>query len=196
MNMPPQPSSGILSALAMSRLSAGADTLLLKPAPTLLMGRCFYYPVLGVSQSLMHTPNQITGLAWLTPRALLLHFQALPDAVTFHIDRARLHATLAWSASYALCCATRPTAPIVVSYAYSSGNTKGDAINNLLNLSELAPQLTGNVTITVYDARRQLLSGYYEVRAPDQRDPTTSAPVAPTCTIQLAGDFDQVKVRS
>ena len=164
------------------------------PAPQVSLGHCFYFPSLGVSDSLLHPPPEATGEATLTPEALVLHFRAWPDDLRFELDRARLPGPAAWVAPYALRSPAQPLAPARGCYQYTR-EPAIEAVRGLLRLSELAAQLTGSVTITVYDARQQLLSGYYEVRAANQPDPTRAAPASATCTILLAGDFDNVKLR-
>ena len=57
---------------------------------------------------------------------------------------------------YALRCRNRPTDPVFTSYVYSVHSNGG---------------LTGDVTITAYNAKRQLVSGTYTVRAPEQTGP-------------------------
>lgn len=161
------------------------------PAPVVSMGRYFYFPSLGVGDSLLHSPPEATGEATLTPEALVLHFRAWPDDLRFKLDRTQLSGLAAWAAPYALRSPAQPLAPASVRYRYTLPATANHRVS-LFRLSKLATQLTGNVTITFYDARRQLLSGYYEVRALNQPDPTRAA--GPTCTILLAGDFDNVKL--
>lgn len=162
-------------------------------APRVSLGHYFYFPSLGVGDSLLHAPPTATGKATLLPQALVLRFRAGPDYLRFELNRAQLPDPAAWAAPYALRCAAQPLAPARVCYRYARAarNPRG-----LLKLSESSAQLAGSVTITAYDARRHLLSGYYEVRAPNQPDPTrATTPADPTCTILLAGDFDNMKLR-
>lgn len=157
------------------------------------LGHAFYFPSLGVSESLLHPPPEATGIATLLARALVLRFWAGPDYLRFELDRMQLLDPVAWAAPYALRCAAQPLAPARVCYRYARAARSTPV---LLKLSDASPQLAGNVTITAYDACRHLLSGYYEVRAPNQPDPTrATTPADPTCTILLAGDFDNVKLR-
>jgi len=161
------------------------------PAPVVSLGRYFFFPSLGLGDSQLHPPPEATGEATLTPEALVLRFRAWPDELRFELDRARLPGPAAWAAPYALRSLAQPLAPASVCYRYA----RRLATRAGLSTGELATQLLGSVTITGYDARRQLLSGYYEVRVPDQPDPARAAPTGTTCTILLAGDFDNVKLR-
>jgi hypothetical protein len=164
-------------------------------APRVSLGHYFYFPSLGVGDSLLHAPPTATGEATLTPEALVLHFWAWPDDLRFELDRAHLLGPAAWVAPYPLRSPAQPLAPASVCYQYTREPAAHDG-QTRHRFSELAPQLTGSVTITVYDARRQLLSGHYEVRAPNQPDPTQAeTDSGSTCTILLAGDFDNVRVR-
>ncbi|WP_167852148.1 hypothetical protein [Hymenobacter elongatus] len=55
--------------------------------------------------------------------------------------------------------------------------------------------LTGNVTITAYDAKRQLASGRFDAVAPGQRDPDADVSDE-KCDLQLVGDFTDLKVKA
>lgn len=166
------------------------------PAPVVSLGHYFYFPSVGVGDSLLHPLPTATGRATLTPQALVLRFWAGPDDLRFELDRAQLPCPTAWVAPYALRCATQPLAPASVCYRYSRVLAAPGGGYTWLKLSESSPQLTGSVTITTYDTQRHLLSGYYEVRAPNQPDPTKAPRTTnPTCTILLAGDFDNVKLQ-
>ncbi|HET9504628.1 MAG TPA: hypothetical protein VFO93_13890 [Hymenobacter sp.] len=161
------------------------------PAPAASLGRYFFFPSLGLGDSQLHPPPEATAEATLTAAALVLRFRAWPDDLRFELDRARLPGPAAWAAPYALRSLAQPLAPAGVRYRYA----RRRAARAGLGTGELAAQLAGSVTITGYDARRQLLSGYYEVRAAGQPDPARAAPAGTTCTILLAGDFDNVKLR-
>lgn len=166
----------------------------LSSAPGLAMGHCFYTPALGRVASLLHHPAHIQGEALLTPETLVLHFQALSDDLRFELHRAQLAGFPPWVGTYALRCQRRPTAPTDVWYHYAREDMTGLRISTL-KLSSTSLHLKGYLVITAYDAQRQLVSGYYEVRANNQRDPTSTAAVEAACTIILAGDFDSMELK-
>ncbi|UOQ71539.1 hypothetical protein [Hymenobacter cellulosilyticus] len=164
-----------------------------RPVVVLAMGQYFYFPTLGYCHSRIHQARHVTGRATLGQHGLRLQFTSLLDAVHLHIDRAQLQA--AWVGSYQLRCQMAADAPTRVVYCCVREEEPGNGISRL-HLSTSTPQLTGGVTITAYDLQRQLLSGYYEVRALDQPTPTRRAGLtAPRCTIVLAGDFEFLSVQ-
>jgi hypothetical protein len=163
--------------------------------PVLALGHCFYLPTLGRASILMHLPAHISGGATLTPRALVLHFQALPDELCFEFDRAQLAASPPWIARYPLRGPGQPRAPVGVWYHYAREDATGLRVSTL-RFSSASCKLRGYVAITAYDAQHQLLSGHFEIRANDQPDPTAApAGARAGCTIILAGDFDHVKLK-
>jgi hypothetical protein len=164
-------------------------------SPVVMMGRYCYFPALGFGEGLSHETQPATGEAILTPQALVLHFRAPPDEVCFELDRAVLPSPAAWLARHALRCRSRPLAPASVSYHFTRTTATGPTVNPLL-LSDEALRLMGNLTITAYDTQHQLLSGYYQVRAPQQPDPTKATrPHDPTCLLLLAGDFANLRLQ-
>ena len=150
----------------------------------------------GTSHSgagMVHPSKDIAGTARLDApsKTLVLNFKAAPDEVYFEVDQLQLRP--GWTGTYALRCQSRPTDPVFVSYLHTQSAQVGTSI---LRLSDWTQQLDGNVTITAYDAQRQLVSGSYEVTAPNQRDPSTPAnPGGPLCTVLLTGKFTNLKVQ-
>ncbi len=164
-----------------------------EPAPVLALGHCFYVPALGRADSLLHPPAHISSEAWLTAEALVLHFQSPPDEVYFKLNRSQVPAAASWLGSHALRSQRHPAATAEVWYHYTRPDATGLQISTL-QLGSQSRWLKGCLAITAYDARRKLVSGYYEVRAGGQRDPART-PDATDCTIILAGDFNFVKLR-
>ena len=167
------------------------------PDPAFRMGSYFDFatitPAGGTAHSgfgTTHSSLDIKGRAAMDTQVLVLDFAAGADDAHFEVDRAKLSAD--WLGTYNLRCRNRPTDPVFTSYVYSR-----NGVSSIYRFSDLTPDLTGNVTITAYDAKRQLVSGHYEVRAPEQLDPTnTGSNNEPKCTIILAGDFDNLKVKT
>ena len=90
-------------------------------------------------------------------------------------------------------CTNRPTDLVFTSYVYSV-HRNGGLSGGVYRFSDTARELTGNVTITAYDAKRQLVSGTYTVRAPEQTEPGPSTLYnGPKCTIILEGEFENLK---
>jgi hypothetical protein len=142
-----------------------------------------------------HGASDIKGKAVLTTQVLGLDFEAGSDNPHFEVDRAKLAAN--WVGTYSLRCRNRPTDPVFTSYVYSVRSASGGISGAIYRFSETTRELTGNVTITAYDAKRQLVSGSFEVRAPEQTEPGPSTSYnSPKCTILLAGDFENLKVQA
>jgi hypothetical protein len=140
-----------------------------------------------------HPSQDIAGTARLDAPSnmLVLDFKAAPDEVYFEVDQTQLRS--GWTGAYALRCQSRPSDPVFVSYLHTQSPQVGTAI---LRLSDWTPQRDGHVTITAYDAQRQLVSGSYEIMAPNQRDPSKPAnPSGPLCTVLLTGKFTNLKVK-
>lgn len=166
------------------------------PEPAFRMGSYFDFTTItpsgGTAHSgfgTTHSSLDIKGNAMLDTQVLVLNFAAGADDAHFEVDRAKLGTN--WLGTYALRCRNRPTDAVFTSYVHSS---KG--VSSIYRFSDFILDLTGDVTITTYDAKRQLVSGHYEVRAPEQLDPTNTSSNAPKCTIILAGDFENVKVKT
>ena len=139
-----------------------------------------------------HRPLDITATATLAPQVLALDFVAGSDNAYFEVERAKLSAK--WLGTYALRCRNRPTDPVFTSYVYSV-RTGGGLSGVIYRFSDTTRELSGDVTITAYDAQRQLVSGTYTVNAPDQDEPgKTLSPASPKCTIILTGTFEHLKV--
>ncbi|WP_310396929.1 hypothetical protein [Hymenobacter sp.] len=63
--------------------------------------------------------------------------------------------------------------------------------------NDFTRELTGNATITAYDAKRQLVTGSYEVPAPEQNEPPKAGlSTDPNCTIILAGTFKNLRAKT
>ncbi|OGX89087.1 hypothetical protein BEN47_08150 [Hymenobacter lapidarius] len=141
-----------------------------------------------------YRPSDITATATLGPQVLALDFEAGTDNAYFEVDRAKLSAK--WTGTYALRCRNRPTDPVFTSYTYTVRTATGSS-GAFYRFSETTRELTGNVTITAYDAKRQLVSGTYEVRAPEQNEPSATITFGgPKCTIILEGSFENLKVKA
>ena len=170
------------------------------PIPALEMSSYFDFvtitPAGGTAHSgygTGHRPADITGTATLAPQVLALDFIAGTDNAYFEVDRAKLASQ--WVGSYALRCRNRPTDPVFTSYVYSV-RSSGGVSGVIYRFSDTVRELTGNVTISAYDARRQLVSGTYTVQAPEQDEPgKTPSPSSPKCTILLTGTFENLIVK-
>jgi hypothetical protein len=170
------------------------------PAPAFEMSSYFDFVTITPSGGTAHSgygtgyrPADITGTAILTPQVVALNFVAGSDNAYFEVERASL--STQWLGTYALRCRNRPTSPVFASYVYSVRNGSGLS-GSIYRFSDIVRELTGNVTITAYDTRRQLVSGTYTVKAPDQTEPgKMSSPSNPTCTIILEGTFENLEVK-
>ncbi|UOQ70442.1 hypothetical protein [Hymenobacter cellulosilyticus] len=155
------PAGGRQPALGLLRQKRGAGPTP-DPTPTYELSHYFYYPATNGGAAIIHPKQDITGEARLFPTVLALDFVAKPDMPHFEIERAQLKPD--WKGQYSLKSRAQPANPVFVSYSY---HTDGYRIFRFSNFTQV---LTGHVTITAYDAKRQLISGNYEVTAP--RKPT------------------------
>ncbi|MFC6222660.1 hypothetical protein ACFP2F_05350 [Hymenobacter artigasi] len=141
-----------------------------------------------------YRPSDIVATATLGPQVLALDFEAGTDNTYFEVERAKLAAK--WVGTYSLRCRNRTSDPVFSSYIYTVRTATGSS-GAIYRFSDTTRELTGNVAITAYDAQRQLVSGTYEVRAPEQNEPSTSISIGgPKCTIILEGSFENLKVKA
>lgn len=137
-----------------------------------------------------HSSLDIKGDGTMNAQVLALDFAAGTDMVHLEVDRAALGT--AWTGTYALRSRNQQAAPVFTSYIYK-GASGGSSI---YRFSDTTNDLIGDVTITTYDAKRQLVSGRFAVEAPRQLDPNAGfSPDAPKCAIILQGDFKNLKVQ-
>jgi hypothetical protein len=170
------------------------------PLPVLEMNSYFDFititPAGGAAHSGYGTgyrPRDIKGTAALAPKVLTLDFSAGSDNTYFEVDRAQLSTN--WVGTYTLRCRNRVTAPVFTSYVYSV-RSGGGLSGVFYRFSDSVKELTGNVTLTAYDAKRQLVSGTYTVEAPEQDEPgKTPSANNPKCTIILSGAFENLKIK-
>ncbi|WP_035565867.1 hypothetical protein [Hymenobacter sp. IS2118] len=170
------------------------------PTPALQMSSYFDFVTITPAGGTAHSgygtgyrPADIKGTATLGPQVLALDFEAGTDNTYFEVDRAKISAK--WTGTYALQCRNRPTDPVFTSYIYTVRTATGSS-GAIYRFSETTRELTGNVTITAYDAKRQLVSGTYEVRAPEQNEPSATITFGgPKCTIIMEGSFENLKVK-
>lgn len=186
------------SASLMSCSDKNEEPLPADPAPSYNLSQYFDFstpaPAGGTAHSgwgTIHPSQDITGTARLDVpgNVLVLNFRTTTNEVYMELDQRQLRP--GWTGTYALRTQARPTDPAFVSYFY---HTPGQSSIAMLRLSDLAPQLNGNVTITAYDARRQLVSGHFTIKAPNQYDPSEPAN-RQLCNISLDGDFTDLKVK-
>ncbi|UOQ51202.1 hypothetical protein [Hymenobacter cellulosivorans] len=156
------------------------------PAPTYALSHYFYYPATNGAAAVIHPNQDITGKAQLHPTVLALDFEAKADMPHFEIERAQLKPD--WKGVYPLRCRARPADPVFVSYSYHTDGYR------IFRFSDFTQTLTGHVTITAYDTKRQLISGTYEVQAPGQTDPLEFS-IDTKCDITLSGSFTDLKVK-
>ncbi|MCB2376609.1 hypothetical protein LGH70_03390 [Hymenobacter sp. BT635] len=160
------------------------------PTPTYTMGHSFYYPATNTSDGLVHPSRDIKGEARLFSQVLAFDFDARPDAPHFEIERVQLKS--GWVGAYALRCRPRPTDPVFASYSYWRKDNSGVRI---FRFSDFSLELAGHVTITAYDAKRQLVSGSFEIKAPGENDPL-SVSIGQKCDILIFGEFTDMKVKA
>ncbi|TGE24789.1 hypothetical protein E5K00_06175 [Hymenobacter aquaticus] len=158
------------------------------PAPTYGLGHYFHYPATNTGGGTIHAAQDITGEARLFAQVLALDFEAGPDGPHFEIDRGQLKS--GWVGTYALQSPGSPSAPVFASYSYTDS---GGGIR-IFRFSNFSPKLTGNVTITAYDAKRQLVSGNFDVTAPGENDPTKGT-LETKCDMHIFGEFTNMKVK-
>ncbi|MBD2723669.1 hypothetical protein [Hymenobacter armeniacus] len=150
----------------------------------------------GSAYVITNDPPSIRSAAVLGTGALKLELVSSTTVLHIDIDAAQLkHRDSALRGgelvgTYAWKSFDRPNDPAVVHYQF-----RWDGVTSVFPFSETTPQLTGNLTITAYDAKRHLISGRYELGAPNQLNPLPgSVAMFPLVTIRVYGKFDNVKV--
>ncbi|WP_190926598.1 hypothetical protein [Hymenobacter armeniacus] len=138
----------------------------------------------------------IQSAAALGSKVLTLDFVASTANLHLEINRTQLKLRDSplrgadWVGTYAWRCLDHPTDPVFVRYEFNS-----EGVTSAFPFSETTPQLTGNVTITAYDAKRHLISGQFVVEAPNQLNPLPFVVARfPLITMQVSGKFDNLKV--
>ena len=112
------------------------------------------------------------------------------DHVDITVPRASLTADL--RGTYTLRSQTAPQGPAEATYRYYLSNAPG----SLHYRSYPVGFMQGQLTITAYDAQRQLLSGTYSITLPNVADPHD--PIVGSnglrCSFELEGSFDNLKL--
>ncbi|MDO7874371.1 hypothetical protein Q5H93_06475 [Hymenobacter sp. ASUV-10] len=159
----------------------------------LTMGHYYFFAALGASRGIIHDATLITGQARWQSEELQLCFEAPPDRVWFALRLAPELGQELPANSYALRSAAQPQAPVAVAYYYARQLAASSQAHAQLAQQLPFQQLTGHLTISVYHAQQQLLSGYYEVRFTRPPDPATGL-TGLGCTLLLAGEFEHLAV--
>ena len=115
------------------------------------------------------------------------------EGFLFALYRSRIPATLVGTYSYQSRLSL--TAPVNLQYYTflpGSDGSQGWTFGSLVNIP------TGNIVITAYDAKRQLLSGTFTAGISDASDPfeVDNAPTSRRCAIALSGTFTNLAIQS
>jgi hypothetical protein len=136
-----------------------------------------------------YTTSQISANATATTTRLQVHVGVAGEDLYLDLPLAAL--TTQWVGTYALRCPQRPADPVAVTYCYYP--TSRSAVTYEFATIYMRQPLAGSLTITAYDARQHLLSGYFAVNAWQQLDPQQVAVYVSDFT--LTGAFSQVKLK-
>ncbi|RFP66080.1 hypothetical protein D0N36_04980 [Hymenobacter lapidiphilus] len=123
---------------------------------------------------------------------LQLDFDAMEgkDAMSFTVPRASLTAAL--TGVYELRSLASPAAPVASVYTFFRSRAAG-SIN-----STTYRNVRGQLTITGYDAQRQLLTGSYQAQLENVSDPADNNGAsgdALRCNVEVTGSFTNLKLQ-
>lgn len=166
-----------------------ADPTPADPTPAAVLTRAFVSQTTSSSATATYTEQNTKGDAYLSKSLLSIGLNAKIDYIGFELDRSAL--SNQWVGDYALRSQKRPTDPTAVLYSYTNLTTTASSI---YRLSTFASDLTGKLSITQYDADRQLISGTYTVEAPNQQDPRLAPDSNERSQLIVAGSFTNLKI--
>ncbi|NVO83445.1 hypothetical protein [Hymenobacter terrestris] len=123
---------------------------------------------------------------------LQLDFDAIEgkDAISFTVPRSSL--TTAFVGVYELRTLASPAAPVASVYTFFRSRAA-----NFIN-SATYRNMRGQLTITGYDAQRQLLTGSYQAQLENVSDPAdsnSSSGDALRCNVEITGSFTNLKIQ-
>jgi hypothetical protein len=122
-----------------------------------------------------------------------VHPATSTEGISFTLDRDKLPAAL--TGTYTLKTLRDGTLDANVAYYYDLPASLGGG--TILYASNVQ-HITGSLTITGYDAKRQLLDGTYTTTLEDSSDPTVKYSTFPKweCNITISGTFTNVPLKT
>lgn len=125
--------------------------------------------------------------------AIGVHPAATTEGIGFVLNRVKLSATL--TGTYTLNTLRDRTRDADVTYYYDLPESLGGGTILYFNNAQ---HLTGNLTITGYDTKRQLLNGTYTTTLEGASDPTVPYTTFPKrkCDITITGTFTNIPLKS
>ncbi|RTQ49578.1 hypothetical protein EJV47_12195 [Hymenobacter gummosus] len=153
----------------------------------------YYYPSTTAFSGVSYPTPDLHGHSYQNPQGLHLQFNTRDrrETMSLSIDRSALSTGLL--GTYALRSVRDSRHPAVARYGYNYKITDSGTAGSYYT-SDLS-ELQGQVRITAYDAGRHLISGSYEVRLPDESDPTDSVRTRANqlrCRLTLGGSFENL----
>ncbi|MCR5888497.1 hypothetical protein LRS06_12110 [Hymenobacter sp. J193] len=166
------------------------------PVATFTMGSSIHYPAPNVTTAISYPSGYVQHQAILNDELLYVHFDAKEgrDAVNFTVERSQLNASIV--GTYSLKSMPNPEAGAAeVRYVYYRENKPGNISASIYDSNNSG--MSGQLTVTAYDAKRHLLSGSYELRMKNISDPNDTS-WDPTdkerCDLTLWGSFTDLSI--
>ncbi|TGE27711.1 hypothetical protein [Hymenobacter metallicola] len=166
------------------------------PEPTVVYNRSIVYADNGQRRDTVFQAKQVvaTSIQNKTDFYVRVAPATSSETVSFILDRTKIKASLV--GSYTLKNMKNfDVQDADVTYSYRLAENLGGG--TVLFFSK-GQNLTGNLIITAYDAKRQLLSGSYDVIMPGNYDPTVAYSSFPKrrCDITLRGSFTNIPLKT
>lgn len=164
------------------------------PEPAVTYSRSIVYQDNGQHRDTTFQAKQLQGFVTQTAQSLFVGVQptTTTEGINFTLDRTKLPVAL--TGTYTLKTIRDRTLDADLTYYYDLPESRGGG--TILYPSSMQ-HITGNLTISSYDAKRQLLSGTYTATLTGASDPTVAYGTFPkrSCDITVTGTFTNVPVR-
>lgn len=165
------------------------------PEPAMTYSRSIVYHDNGQHRDTTFQAQQLEAYANQDAQQLAIgvHPATTTEGVGFVLDRAKLPTSL--TGTYTLKTLRDRTRDADVTYYYDLPESLGGG--TILYFSNMQ-HLTGNLTITRYDAKRHLLSGTYTTTLEGSNDPVVQYSTFPKrkCDITITGTFTNIPLKS
>lgn len=164
------------------------------PEPTVTYSRSMVYHDNGQHRDTTFQASQVKGYVTQTAQGLSVGAEPIAgtEGIGFALNRTKLPATL--TGTYTLKTLRDQTLDADVTYYYDLPESRGGG--TILYPSSMQ-HVTGSLTISSYDAKRQLLSGTYTATLTGANDPTVAYSTFPKrkCDITVTGTFADMPLK-
>ncbi|MBC6699901.1 hypothetical protein [Hymenobacter sp. BT190] len=165
------------------------------PQPTMSYSRSIVYQDNGQRRDTTFQAAQLKAYVTQTAQSLSMGAEPITgtEGIGFEMERTKLPAAL--TGTYTLKTLRDRTLDAGVNYYYDQPESLGGG--TIIYPSGMQ-HVTGNLIISSYDAKRQLLSGSYTATLTGAKDPTVAYMTFPKrkCDIVVTGTFTNIPVRS